>query len=29
VELNYTKNEYQGIGPVDRRAIFDLSCIST
>ncbi len=28
-DLQYTKNEYQGISPLDRRAIFDLNCIST
>ncbi len=28
-DLQYTKNEYQGISPVDRRAIFDLNCMST
>ncbi len=28
-DLKYTKNEYQGITPIDRRAIFDLSCMST
>ena len=27
-ELQYTKNEYQGISPTDRKAIFDLNCIS-
>lgn len=26
--LQYTKNEYQGVSPTDRKAIFDLSCIS-
>ena len=28
-ELQYTKNEYQGVSPVDRRAIFDLNCMSS
>ena len=28
-ELQYTKNEYQGISPTDRKAIFDLNCISS
>jgi predicted transposase/invertase (TIGR01784 family) len=28
-DLQYTKNEYQGVSPVDRRAIFDLNCMST
>ncbi|MEZ5479397.1 MAG: Rpn family recombination-promoting nuclease/putative transposase [Thiolinea sp.] len=28
-DLQYTKNEYQGISPLDRRAIFDLNCVST
>lgn len=28
-DLQYTKNEYQGAGAVDRRAIFDLNCTST
>lgn len=27
-ELQYTKNEYQGISQMDRKAIFDLNCIS-
>lgn len=27
-DLQYTKNEYQGITPTDRKAIFDLNCIS-
>ncbi len=27
-DLQYTKNEYQGISPLDRRAIFDLNCVS-
>lgn len=27
-DLHYTKNEYQGITPTDRKAIFDLNCIS-
>jgi len=27
-ELTYTKNEYQGVGAADRKAIFDLNCIS-
>lgn len=27
-ELQYTKNEYQGISPTDRKAIFDLNCIN-
>ena len=26
--LQYTKNEYQGVSPTDRKAIFDLNCIS-
>lgn len=26
-ELQYTKNEYQGISQMDRKAIFDLNCI--
>ena len=28
-ELQYTKNEYQGYSALDRKAIFDLNCIST
>jgi predicted transposase/invertase (TIGR01784 family) len=28
-DLQYTKNEYQGVSPLDRRAIFDLNCMST
>jgi predicted transposase/invertase (TIGR01784 family) len=28
-DLQYTKNEYQGVTPLDRKAIFDLNCIST
>lgn len=28
-ELQYTKNEYQGISPTDRKAIFDLNCVSS
>ncbi|MGV6809833.1 MAG: Rpn family recombination-promoting nuclease/putative transposase [bacterium] len=28
-DLKYTQNEYQGYTPFDRKAIFDLSCIST
>lgn len=28
-DLQYTKNEYQGVGALDRRAIFDLNCVST
>ena len=27
--LHYTKNEYQGFSALDRKAIFDLNCIST
>lgn len=27
-DLHYTKNEYQGFSALDRKAIFDLSCIS-
>lgn len=27
-DLQYTKNEYQGVTPTDRKAIFDLNCIS-
>lgn len=27
-DLQYTKNEYQGVAPADRRAIFDLNCQS-
>ena len=27
-DLTYTKNEYQGVGASDRKAIFDLNCIS-
>ena len=28
-DLQYTKNEYQGVTALDRKAIFDLNCIST
>ena len=28
-DLQYTKNEYQGYSALDRKAIFDLNCIST
>ena len=28
-DLQYTKNEYQGLSALDRKAIFDLNCIST
>ena len=28
-DLQYTKNEYQGFSSIDRKAIFDLSCISS
>lgn len=28
-ELQYTKNEYQGISQMDRKAIFDLNCMSS
>lgn len=28
-DLQYTKNEYQGVTPLDRKAIFDLNCMST
>ena len=28
-DLQYTKNEYQGVSIVDRKAIFDLNCVST
>lgn len=28
-DLQYTKNEYQGVASADRRAIFDLNCQST
>lgn len=27
-DLSYTKNEYQGVSAADRKAIFDLNCIS-
>lgn len=27
-DLQYSKNEYQGISPLDRKAIFDLNCVS-
>lgn len=27
-DLHYSKNEYQGITPTDRKAIFDLHCMS-
>nr|CAA6827752.1 MAG: conserved hypothetical protein [uncultured Thiotrichaceae bacterium] len=28
-DLQYSKNEYQGVSPLDRKAIFDLSCVSS
>lgn len=28
-DLQYTRNEYQGVSIVDRKAIFDLNCVST
>ena len=28
-ELQYTKNEYLGVSPTDRKAIFDLNCLSS
>lgn len=28
-DLHYTKNEYQGLSSIDRKAIFDLSCVSS
>lgn len=28
-DLQYTRNEYQGASPLDRKAIFDLNCTST
>lgn len=28
-DLQYTRNEYQGVSILDRKAIFDLSCVST
>lgn len=27
-ELQYSKNEYVGVSPLDRKAIFDLNCVS-
>ena len=28
-DLQYSKNEYQGANALDRKAIFDLNCVST